>query len=99
MEALALALRGTTDGVAIFDPVGRVAFVNRALAQAWKLPESAIVGRLVDDFVYVPGDHTDLGDVLAAIGARGRWSGELRTRGVEPPAGVWDVTLTPLRWP
>src|SRR5262245_23476449 len=33
MEALALALRGTTDGVVITDPVGRISFVNRALAQ------------------------------------------------------------------
>ena len=32
MEALAVALRGTTDGVAIFDPLGRISFVNGALA-------------------------------------------------------------------
>src|SRR6266849_7685056 len=77
VEALAIALRGTTDGVVILDPVGRIAFVNRALAQAWRQPESAIVGRHLGDFVSMHGAQVDLGDVLAAIGARGRWSGEL----------------------
>ncbi len=99
MEALAVALRGTTDGVATLDPVGRVTFVNRALAAAWKQPESAVVGRLLGEFVHMPSDESALGDVLAAVGERGRWSGELRTRGVEPPRGVWDVTLTPIRCP
>jgi two-component system phosphate regulon sensor histidine kinase PhoR len=99
MEALAIALRGTTDGVAILDPVGRVSFANRALAAAWKQRESAVVGRLLGEFVHMPGDESALGDVLAAVGERGRWSGELRTRGVEPPLGMWDVTLTPIRCP
>ncbi len=99
MEALAVALRGTTDGVAMLDPMGRIAFVNRALAQAWKRAEAEVVGRLLGEFVYVPGEQIDLDDVLSAIGERGRWSGELRTRGIEPPQGVWDVTLTPLHFP
>ena len=99
MEALATALRGTTDGVAILDPVGRISFVNRALAEAWKQRESAVVGRLVGEFVHVPGDDSALGDILAAVVERGRWSGELRTRGAEPPVGIWDVTFTPIRCP
>src|SRR5262249_30345219 len=99
VEALAIALRGTTDGVAILEPLGRIAFVNRALAEAWKQPESAVVGRLLDEFVQVPGEAVALGDVLAAVAERGRWSGEVRTRGVEPPQGVWDVTLTPIACP
>jgi len=99
VEALALALRGTTDGVVVLDPGGRVAFVNLALAHAWRQPESTIVGRFLGDFVGTPGGQADLGDVLAAVGEGGRWSGELRTRGIEPPQGVWDVTLTPLGSP
>src|SRR5207247_6325809 len=99
VEALAIALRGTTDGVVILDPVGRIAFVNRALAQAWRQPESAIVGRHLGDFVSMHGAQVELGDVLAAIGARGRWSGELSTRTVEAPERVWDVMLTPIRCP
>jgi signal transduction histidine kinase len=99
MEALGIALRGTTDGVAILDSVGRILFANSALAQGWRRPESAIVGRIVSDFVQVPGDEDALGDVLAAVAERGRWSGELRTRELEPPQGMWGVTLTPLRSP
>ncbi len=99
MEALAIALRGTTDGVAIFDPRGRISFVNRAFAVALRRPESEIVGRLLDDFVQVPGDEATLDDVLAAVGEQGRWSGELRTQGEEPPQGIWDVTLTPIGCP
>src|SRR5206468_2136092 len=99
VEALALALRGTTDGVVVLDPGGRVAFVNPALAHAWRQPESTIVGRFVGDFVGTPGGQADLGDVLVAVGERGSWNGELRTRGIEPPQGVWDVTLTPLGCP
>jgi signal transduction histidine kinase len=97
LEALAMALRGTTDGVVILDPVGRIAFVNRALAETWRQPESAIVGRLLGDFVDAP--QTDLADVLAAVAEHGRWSGELHARAVEPPPRVWDVTLTPIRCP
>jgi signal transduction histidine kinase len=96
MEALAIALRGTTDGVVIVDPVGRVSFVNRALSAAWKRAEPTVIGRLLTEFAQVPGDDASLADVLAAVGEHGRWSGELRTRGVEPPEGVWDVTLTPI---
>jgi signal transduction histidine kinase len=99
MEALAIALRGTTDGVVIVDPIGRVSFVNRALAAAWKRTESAVIGRLLTELAQVPGDDAALADVLAAVGEHGRWSGELRTRGVEPPQGVWDVTLTPIPSP
>jgi len=99
MEALAIALRGTTDGVVILDAIGRIAFVNPALARAWGQPESAVVGRLLGDFVSVRGARADLGEVLAAVGERGRWSGELCARAVEPPERVWDVTLTPIRWP
>jgi len=99
MEALAIALRGTTDGVAILDPVGRISFVNRALAEAWGRRESTVVGRLIGEFVHVPADESALGDVLAAVVERGRWSGELRTRGAEPPLGIWDVALTPIRYP
>jgi len=99
MEGLAIALRGTSDGVVILDPIGRIAFVNPALARAWGQPESAIVGRLLGDFVSVRGAPADLGDVLAAVGERGLWSGELCARAVEPPERVWDVTLTPIRSP
>jgi signal transduction histidine kinase len=97
MQALAIALRGTSDGVVIVDPVGRVAFMNLALATAWK--RTAVIGRLLTEFVQVPGDESALADVLAAVGEHGRWNGELRTRGVEPPQGVWDVTLTPIPSP
>ena len=72
VEGLAIALRGTTDGVVILDPVGRIAFVNRALAQGWRQPESAIVGRHLGDFVSVHGARVDLGEVLTAVGACGR---------------------------
>jgi len=99
MEALAIALRGTTDGVVILDAIGRITFANRALAEAWKRPESAIVGRLLSDFVSMARDDDELGDVLAAVADRGRWSGEVRARGADPPVGIWDVTLTPIRCP
>jgi two-component system sensor histidine kinase ResE len=99
MEALAIALRGTTDGVAILNSVGRILFVNSSLAEAWRRPESAVVGRIVSDFVQIPGDEDALGDVLGAVAERGRWNGELRTRDLEPPQGMWSVTLTPIRSP
>jgi signal transduction histidine kinase len=98
VEALATALRGTTDGIVILDAGGRISFVNRALATAWQKPESAIVGRMLHEFVSVQPEEADLADVLAAIVERGRWSGEMRSAGVEPP-GIWDVTLTPLASP
>ena len=96
VDALAIALRGTTDGVIIIDAQGRITFVNQALAAAWKQPEAAIVGRPLEEFVIVPKDADLLADILEAVTEHGRWSGELRTRGVEPPEGVWDVTLTPI---
>jgi signal transduction histidine kinase len=96
MEALAVALRGTADGVAILDPLGRISFVNRALVVALGRPESELVGRLLEEFMCVPGDDPALGDVVAAVGERGRWSGMLRLAGSEGPCGVWEVTLTPL---
>lgn len=94
-RVVANALRGTTDGVAILDRTGRVSFVNRALAEAWGRPESAIVGAAVGDFVDVPGDPTVLEQALAVAGER-RWRGELRTRGPDTPQVVWDTILTPL---
>jgi len=97
MEALAIALRGTTDGVTILDAGGRIIFANRALAEAWQQPESAIVGRLLADFVRPADDGTALSDVLAAMADRGRWSGMLHP--LESLPGVWDVTLTPIRCP
>jgi len=99
MDALAIALRGTTDGIAIVDSLGRISFVNRALAAALRRDEAGIVGRLLGDFVHVPGDDAALADVLAAVAEQGRWSGELRTQGVDPPHGIWDVTLTPIGCP
>ena len=99
MEALALGLRGTADGVVILGPGGRISFVNRALAEAWGQPEPAIVGRFLGDFVRMPGGEDLLADVLGAAVERGRWSGELKAREVDPPQGVWDVTLTPIRCP
>lgn len=98
LEALATALRGTTDGVVILDPVGRISFVNRALAAAWRRPESDIVGRLLQEFVSLAREDVALADVLAAVAERGRWSGEVRREGGEAPA-IWDVTLTPLASP
>jgi signal transduction histidine kinase len=97
VDALAIALRGTADGVMIINSEGRITFVNRALAEAWKQAEGAIVGRPLEDFVIVPQDADALPDILEAVTEQGRWGGELRTRGVEPPEGVWDVTLTPIR--
>jgi two-component system, OmpR family, phosphate regulon sensor histidine kinase PhoR len=97
VDALAIALRGTADGVMIIDAGGRITFVNRALAEAWKQPEAAIVGRPLEEFVVVPRDADPLTDILEAVAEQGRWGGELRTRGAEPPEGVWDVTLTPIR--
>jgi CheY-like chemotaxis protein len=70
-----------------------------ALAAAWKRAEPTVVGRLLSELVQVPGDADALTDVLQAVGEHGRWSGELRTRGVEAPQGVWDVTLTPIESP
>ena len=99
MEALAVALRGTTDGVAILEPLGRIAFVNRAFAAAVKKPESEIVGRLLGDIVRVSAEDLALDDVLAAVAEQGRWSGEVQTRGGEPPDAVWEVTLTPIGGP
>jgi signal transduction histidine kinase len=96
MEALAVALRGTTDGVAILAPLGRIAFVNRAFAVALKRPESEIVGRLLADFIRASAEDLALDDVLAAVAAQGRWSGEVQTRGGDPPDAVWEVTLTPI---
>ncbi len=96
MEALAIALRGASDGVAILDPLGRISFVNRALAAALGRPDSELVGRLLDEFVSVPGGEPALGDVISAVGEQGRWSGALATRGVEAPRGMWEVTLTPI---
>lgn len=97
VDALAIALRGTADGVVIINAEGRITFVNRALAQAWKQPEGAIVGRALEELATVPRDADALPDILEAVAEQGRWAGELRTRGVEPPEGVWDVTLTPIR--
>lgn len=97
VDALAIALRGTTDGVVILDAQGRITFVNQALAAAWKQPEAALVGRPLEEFVIVAKSTDVLTDILAAVTEHGRWSGELHTRGVEPPEGVWDVTLTPIR--
>ena len=70
-----------------------------AFAAGMRRPEAAIVGRLLEDLVQLPGDGVALADVLAAVGEQGRWSGELRTRGREPGTPVWDVTLTPIGCP
>jgi signal transduction histidine kinase len=96
LEALATALRGTTDGVVILDPLGRITFANRALATAWRRPESEIVGRMLHEFVSLTGDDTALADVLGAVAESGRWSGEVRREGTD---AIWDVTLTPLGSP
>jgi signal transduction histidine kinase len=96
VEGPASALRGMTDGVAIVDPIGRIAFVNRALAAAWGRAESELVGRLLGEFVSVPGHDGSLGTVLEAVHEQGGWCGALHTRGVQPPDGVWDVTLSPM---
>jgi len=94
-DVLALALRAMADGVAIVERSGRIRFVNRALAEAWGAPVSAIVGRLAADFVRLPGSATPLDTVLAAA-EQGSWRGELGKAGVESPCGVWDVTLSRL---
>src|SRR5262249_38834016 len=96
MEALALAPPGTPDGAAILDPLGRISFVNRALVVALERPEPELVGRLLEEFMCVLGGDPALGDVVAAVGERGRWSGMLRLAGSEGARGVWEVTLTPL---
>src|SRR5690242_20964627 len=96
LEALAIALRGTSDGVAILDPLGRISFVNRALANGFGRAESELVGRLLEEFVSVPGGDPALGDVVAPVGARGRWSGTLRLLDGDATRGIWDVTLTPI---
>ena len=96
LEALAIALRGTSDGVAILDPLGRISFVNRALANGFGRAESELVGRLLEEFVSVPGGDPALGDVVAPVGARGRWSGTLRLLNGDATRGIWDVTLTPI---
>lgn len=94
LEALGTALRGTSDGVVILDPLGRIAFANHALAAAWRRPESEIVGRMLHEFVSLARDDATLADVLAAVAECGRWSGEVRRESGEP--AIWDVTLTPL---
>src|SRR5262249_60858584 len=66
MEALAVALRGTSDGVAILDSLGRISFVNHALVVALRLPESELVGRLLAEVMCVPGVGPALADVVAA---------------------------------
>jgi signal transduction histidine kinase len=96
MEALALGLRGTADGVVILGPGGRISFVNRALAEAWGQPEPAIVGRFLGDFVRMPGGEDPLADVLGAAVERGRWRGELKAREVDRRGRV-GRHLTPIR--
>jgi len=96
VEALAIALRGTSDRIAILDLLGRISFVNRALAAGLGHTESEVVGRLLEEFVCVPGGDPALGDVVAAVGERGRWSGTLRLSDGEATHGIWDVTLTPI---
>ena len=97
MEVLAIALRATTDGIVILDPMGRIDFVNPALAQAWMQEESTLQGRSLSDFVSVAGDDGTLGGMLSTVMEQGRWTGEVRMRGLDAPRGVWDVTLTPIR--
>ena len=92
-DVLALALRATADGVAIIERSGRIRFVNRALAEAWGAPVSAIVGRPAGDFVRLPGSGAPLDTVLAAA-EQGSWRGELGKAGVESPRGAWDVTFS-----
>src|SRR5213593_4964607 len=92
-DVLALALRDMADGVAIVEPSGRIRFVNRALAEAWGAPVSAIVGRLAGDFVRLPGSTAPLDTVIAAA-EQGSWRGELGRAGVESPRGAWDVTFS-----
>ncbi|HJQ84421.1 MAG TPA: PAS domain-containing protein, partial [Candidatus Binatia bacterium] len=74
MEGLALALRGTSDGVAIVDLLGRIVFANPALATALERSEPALVGRLLEDLVVLPAGDATLDDVLSAVAEQGRWS-------------------------
>jgi signal transduction histidine kinase len=92
--ALMAALEGTIDGVVVLDPLGRISFVNQALLDAWGVPDATAVGRLLEEFVQVTGDQSNLAQVLTTAGARGWWRGELCRRGADPGRGFWDVTLT-----
>jgi PAS domain S-box-containing protein len=96
MQALGVALQGTTDGVAILAGGGRISFVNRALGDALGAAPAAIVGRLLGDFVRVPDDEDGLDDILAAVAERGRWSGTLQARVAGGTDLVWEVSFTPL---
>ncbi len=96
MEALAVALQRTTDGVAIVGAGGRISFANRALGEALGASPSQVVGRLLAEFVRVPGDDHALADILGAVVDRGRWSGVLEAHGAAPAQVVWEVSLTPL---
>ena len=91
---LVAAVRDTADGVLVVDAAGRLSFANRALAVAWRRPERDIIGRALSDLVVPPEGERPLAEILAAAAVHGCWSGELRTRGAEPPDGVWDVRLT-----
>ncbi len=97
VEGLAIALRGTTDGVVVADPSGRISFVNPALAKAWQYPEAEIIGRMVETFVKFPAGEGDFRDVFSAVGQQGRWTGILEARTAGVPRPVWEVTLTPIR--
>jgi PAS domain S-box-containing protein len=94
-HALGVAFHGTTDGIAILGPGGRISFVNRALAESVGVPEAVIVGRLLGDLVAVPGDDHALDDILAAVAGGGRWSGTLQARTATTDL-VWEVSLTSL---
>ena len=97
-EALATALRGMSDGVAIVDSIGRVSYVNPALATALGVAPPKILGRSISEFVTVPGDDDGLASVLSQAGEQGRWAGRLHHRLPDDP-GLWDVTLTPILRP
>lgn len=98
-ETLATALRGMSDGVAIVDTIGRLSYVNPALASALGTSAPKILGRSISEFVQVPsGDEDGLASVLTQAETDGRWAGQLHHRRDDGP-GIWDVTLTPIARP
>jgi two-component system sensor histidine kinase ResE len=95
IATLAATLAETTDGVLVLDADGRIRFVSRALAVAWREREAAIVGRPVSDFVVPADGEPPLDRLLAAVQAQERWSGLLRAGEGEANERVWDVRVSP----
>jgi two-component system phosphate regulon sensor histidine kinase PhoR len=96
VAAVAGGVRATADGVVLLDAAGRVRYANPALARALHVDGDDLAGRHVADLMAPGRDDVDLRAALVEVGRGTSWTGALQTRGVEPPQGAWEATLTPL---